>query len=236
MRHWGGSATIAVTQIEYPKQIHACIFTYLDGIICNHPYTSRFIWHHVAFLVLVEWRQIYQCLDGTMAIDKLIKLPYKSCTSSNIRTSDDRRPDGGSDLDVVLVKLFGVMVWGAIVFCHETCWNYRIHHDPFDDPFFHGVLSGMYCWLIFEASHCHELKSMTSGCLSDDELPQHSLIAHVMQYAASEITTKLKTFGSGVGCPIKPPVPVRAAELVQLRLRVYSKIVGYFLDAAWATK
>ena len=86
--------------------------------------------------------------------------------------------------------------------------------DPFDDPFldefflpqvlslyFHGVLPGMHCWVTFEASH--ELKSVTSGYLSDDELPQHSFIALVMQYTASEITTKLETFGSGVGLPYK---------------------------------
>lgn len=54
----------------------------------------------------------------------------------------------------------------------------------------------MHCWVIFEASH--ERKSVTSGYLSDDELPQHSFIALAMQYTSSEVTTKLKTFGSGV--------------------------------------
>lgn len=73
--------------------------------------------------------------------------------------------------------------------------------DPFDDPFLDvffsasspffmfGVLPGMYCWVILEANH--ELKSVTPGYLSDDELPHNSFIA----------TMQLKAFGSGAGCP-----------------------------------
>lgn len=54
----------------------------------------------MASFVFLKRGHIYKCLDGTMTIDKLIKLPSKSCTNSNIHTSDDRRLDGGSDLDV----------------------------------------------------------------------------------------------------------------------------------------
>lgn len=63
---------------------------------------------------------------------------------------------------------------------------------------FLDIFMGFSLECIVEATSSHELKSVTSGYLSDDELPQHSFIALVMQYTASEITTKLKTFGSGV--------------------------------------
>ena len=67
------------------------------------------------------------------------------------------------------------------------------------------VLPGISFWMIFETSH--ELEGVTSGYFLDGELPQQSSITNVMQHTESEITTKLKTAGSGAVCPVKPPVP-----------------------------
>ena len=129
-------------------------------------------------------------------------------------------------------NLLGVMVWPGAVFYNVFAkttgsfwWSFFGWFFAASSPFF--IFSWGSPWNALLGDFCsHELKSVTSGYLSDDELPQHSFIALVMQYTASKITTKLKTFGSGVGCPIKPPVPVRAAELVQLR--VSSKIIWVF--------